>query len=282
MLESHQIRRSEYKKYPLYVTVIGMNYLQTPINRPHGLATEQIFVCKQGMGELIINDSRSIIQSGDLFIVRRYEDHIYHALSHNWTLDLLGCNGFICKTLMDKFHMQSGKYAIADQHVFTHYLQELSSIGLSQQSRHEQLLRKSQILYLLLTELSFIIKPIHEHQNTTTNTTVSAIISFLEEHFHENISLQDLGAAIHRSPEYLCSIFKETQEETIISYLNKLRISQARLLLERYPERSVSEIGKACGFNSASYFGKIFKQICGVTPHQYRLANVTDIDYIQE
>ena len=45
------------------------------------------------------------------------------------------------------------------------------------------------------------------------------------------------------------------------------------LFLEQYPEKKAYEIGKMCGFESPSYFGKNFREIVGLTPEQYRRVN---------
>ena len=49
-----------------------------------------------------------------------------------------------------------------------------------------------------------------------------------------------------------------------------VRLAEAKYQLMHYPEKSVCEIAKACGFRSPSYFGKIFKDSTGLTPAQYR------------
>ena len=55
---------------------------------------------------------------------------------------------------------------------------------------------------------------------------------------------------------------------TIMQYLTEIRIGHARHLLTLHPEKKVLEIGKMCGFESPSYFGKIFKKEVGMTPEK--------------
>ena len=51
-----------------------------------------------------------------------------------------------------------------------------------------------------------------------------------------------------------------------MQYLTEIRIGHARHLLTLHPEKKVLEIGKMCGFESPSYFGKTFKKEVGITP----------------
>ena len=53
-------------------------------------------------------------------------------------------------------------------------------------------------------------------------------------------------------------------------YLLMLRISHAKIYLIQYPDKKVTEISKMCGFESPSYFGKLFRREVGMTPEQYR------------
>lgn len=67
-----------------------------------------------------------------------------------------------------------------------------------------------------------------------------------------------------------CAIFKKSMGQTIMHYLKTLRISRARIFLHQYPEKKTLEIAEMCGFQSPSYFGKVFKEEVGVTPEMYR------------
>lgn len=53
-------------------------------------------------------------------------------------------------------------------------------------------------------------------------------------------------------------------------YLNRVKIERAKHLLKTHPEKSINDIALECAYEDASYFSKIFKQIVGLTPTQFR------------
>ena len=99
---------------------------------------------------------------------------------------------------------------------------------------------------------------------------IQNIINYLEENYQGSVSLDDISCNVRLSKEYICALFKQAMHQTIMRYLIKIRISRARIYLLQYPEKRVLEIARMCGFESPSYFGKVFKNEVGVTPDQYR------------
>jgi AraC-like DNA-binding protein len=71
------------------------------------------------------------------------------------------------------------------------------------------------------------------------------------------------------SKYYLCRIFKEATGVTLTHYINNIKIQNACHMLVN-TDRSILEIGNACGFNSSMYFCKIFKEALSVTPSEFR------------
>ena len=63
--------------------------------------------------------------------------------------------------------------------------------------------------------------------------------------------------------------YKKEHGITVMDDLNRIRIAKAKRFL-RYGSASVAEVGKQCGFDSPSYFGKCFKEATGYTPTEYR------------
>ena len=71
------------------------------------------------------------------------------------------------------------------------------------------------------------------------------------------------------SKTYLSRIFKEKTGENISSYINKVRVDRARLLLAD-PDLSLVDVAALTGFEDQSYFTKVFKAVTGQTPKKYK------------
>ena len=117
------------------------------------------------------------------------------------------------------------------------------------------------------------------HTSSVSATTsldevrVKDIILFIEEHYRESLTLDDLAGAIHISKSECCRCFKRTLQVTPVEYLIKYRIFQAAILLQQgLPSmQTISDLAFYVGFNNASYFNKVFKQYLNCTPSEYRL-----------
>jgi len=104
--------------------------------------------------------------------------------------------------------------------------------------------------------------------NRKNEERAKKILSYIHTNYAENITVDSLAkyANISRSECFRC--FKFFTNQNPVTYINEYRLAHAaKLLLES--DLSVTEIGAACGFNNSSYFGKLFKQVYGVSPRQY-------------
>ncbi len=98
---------------------------------------------------------------------------------------------------------------------------------------------------------------------------VQGVISFVEQHFHEDLTLENIQDNLHLSKFYLSKTFKEVAGMTIFQFLMQRRIYQAKLELIQ-SETSITDIGFEVGFKHPSHFSRIFKQHTDYTPEQYR------------
>ena len=71
------------------------------------------------------------------------------------------------------------------------------------------------------------------------------------------------------SPAYFSDLFKKETGSNFSEYLNKVRIDNAKLLLEN-DDLPLIEVSLLCGFEDQSYFTKIFKKLTGTTPKKYK------------
>lgn len=92
---------------------------------------------------------------------------------------------------------------------------------------------------------------------------------YIETHYYEKISLEQMASMAFLSPTYLSRIFKQETGAAFNDYLNRVRIQKSKELL-RHRDLRLADISGAVGFEDQSYFTKVFKRVVGVTPNRYR------------
>lgn len=106
-------------------------------------------------------------------------------------------------------------------------------------------------------------------RKNTDMERVKLCINYMQEHYSEELSLEVIARAANIGKRECTRCFMRCINTTPFKYLNNYRIQKAAaLLLET--DRTIMEISNDCGFSSASYFGKLFREKTGMTPLQYR------------
>ena len=92
---------------------------------------------------------------------------------------------------------------------------------------------------------------------------------YIFSHLHGKLSTANIANALHINPNYLSNLFKKEEGITITEYILKEKIKLVKNMLI-YSHYSYSTIAAYLGFSSQSHLGKQFKQITGMTLHNYR------------
>lgn len=269
MIISFHESENQRQKLPISLRILGTDHQQEPIFRPKGLSVFQWFYCVRGSGELIINQQRALLHQGQGALIYPRVPHSYRGLTDDWTVHFFGFTGPNCAELLKTFCMHgSGVYHFSDIAVFPAYIQQLTQIR--ERVTENRDIAFSKVCYSFLADLSSCIKQINAAVPVQENAVIRKITDYLEENYPRSILLDDLASHVQLSKEYMCSLFKQAMQQTIMHYLLAIRISRARVYLLQYPEKKVLEIAQMCGFKSPSYFGEVFKKEVGVTPESYR------------
>lgn len=121
--------------------------------------------------------------------------------------------------------------------------------------------------YILISNLS------DESKNTFSvdlarRERLQIMLSFIYEHFSEDIALANIACIAHISIGECCRIFREHLQTTPYQFLTEYRVRKSVELLSG--ELSISEIAGRCGYNQTSNYIAKFKSIMDCTPAQYR------------
>lgn len=109
-----------------------------------------------------------------------------------------------------------------------------------------------------------------EARDMNTDLEISrAMVSFINLHFADKITLADIAAAGNVSRSKCCAIFAHYLKQPPNDFLNTYRLKVSAGLLTN-TQNSITEIALSCGFNHLSYFSKQFARYFGCTPKEYR------------
>lgn len=132
------------------------------------------------------------------------------------------------------------------------------------------------LVYAALYELFFTLhrdglieKTDGAHNKDKQMTHLTRLLEWIDENYTQKITLASLAKISGFNEKYLCRFFKEYTSHTPIDYINRLRVEKAADdMLSRH--MSVTEAAYANGFNDSAYFSKMFRQIKGISPSEFR------------
>lgn len=98
---------------------------------------------------------------------------------------------------------------------------------------------------------------------------IEPVLRYINENYAKDITLQKLSEIAYVHPIYLSKLFKEKTGVNFIDYLTRVRVEAARRLLGNLSLR-IYDISEMVGYDSPKHFSKVFKEITGLTPKEYR------------
>lgn len=101
-----------------------------------------------------------------------------------------------------------------------------------------------------------------------SNHIVKATKDYLEQHYAEDISLEDVAEQVNISPQYFSKLIKKSTGFNFIDWLSMLRVKKAKELLTN-SDLTVKEVCFMVGYKDPNYFSRIFKKRIGITPSEY-------------
>ena len=156
-------------------------------------------------------------------------------------------------------------------------LKNRSGIRNLEQEKIEKLFATNSIDEILPVFESIVEIISTEKQDNSSHRLISKTLSIIEAEYMNNISLEYVSERIFISSSYLSHLFKKETGQNFIEYLRDFRLKKSCELLKNTNLR-ITEICKKIGYDSASYFNTIFRQVYGITPAQYREKGIQNVD----
>lgn len=238
----------------------------------------ELTLITKGNGKRLVGDSYENFESGDLVLLGS-------GLPHTWSSDRFRekkvsavvvqfSEEFIKRFLsLQEFNKISSLLASSDRGLFfmdsTKLRDDLEK--LPEQNGVDKITLLLTILQKLTNQKSRKLSS--EYFNAVkgeeTENRINKVCQFIQRKATEDISLEQVAGLIHLSRSAFSKFFKRATGKTFSDYVNDIRIGNACYLLTE-SDKSISEIAYETGFESLTYFNRVFLKKKGVTPRNFR------------
>jgi AraC family transcriptional activator of pobA len=127
-------------------------------------------------------------------------------------------------------------------------------------------------LTLLLVELARLARDAASDFRLNGEPLLADVFTYIEDHYSEGISLQDVARAVHLTPGYLTTLVRQKTGRPVQEWIAERRLGRTRRLLVE-TDLGVEEIASAAGYRDPAYFARQFKRVHSVTPLAWRRAS---------
>lgn len=246
---------------PFILNSIGSTQEQEDVNRPAGHYCTLVIWVTEGEGVFEINGNILHLTVGEGVYITQGIPHRYYRVGDVFATSWFS---FVCPNGLIDYYNIGDYFCFNTPSIFNTSFNSVAQICYS----NSDVISRSGAGYAMLIEFLQACfsssKPLH-----------AIVDQYLESYFFQYISLDVLATELNMNKFTLCRQYAEAKGCTIMSQLKKIRIAKAkRYLLST--NRPISDIGQMCGFESPSYFIKIFKEETGISPKNYRDKYLSD------
>jgi len=137
---------------------------------------------------------------------------------------------------------------------------------------HESLLMQNNAraaFELMVSYVSSVLKDIAEQRRSEANRPIKEAQKYINAHYTNNVSLEEVAGIIGFNPTYFSTLFKKETGMNFLEYVTAVRIKSAKQLLAD-SKKSTMDVSHEVGYSDFKHFTKQFKKVTGLTPSEYR------------
>ncbi|MDI9874241.1 AraC family transcriptional regulator [Flectobacillus rivi] len=266
----------------LYITDIGYYPRASFHNRERASGCEQyiLIYCVDGEGWYSVNDVRTAIKPHQFFVIPAQTPHQYGAdVSNPWSIYWIHFTGQNAKEYL--------QYLFPNQSVWVQDIPEnkernalfndiLAHIEMSYHQEH--------VVYANLALGQYLNSFKITHFTTVATSAeqddpISNVIHYMKEHLSEIKTLEDFAQIAGMSASHFSAVFRQKLQSTPVHFFTFLKMQRACYLLE-FTTLRVKEVAFQMGYHDPYHFSRVFTNIMGKSPRDFRNDKVQGVDYL--
>ncbi|WP_367916243.1 helix-turn-helix domain-containing protein [Leadbetterella sp. DM7] len=243
--------------------------------------TQLIWIIK-GSGTLIVDNHFHEFSDNDIFLIAPQQSHVFRSQPAN------GEEVHTLSVFYDPDGSLNALLSLPELRSFHSFLKDYRG-GFKVPERHAPFIAKrmmkirkaaptDQIIHFLHLLRAFCkMEPRPGQLASLGNETISEgeglrmsrIYNYVLKNYKNQLTLDDVAAAAHLTPQAFCRYFKKHTGVTFVTFLNELRVTEACKSLTSGSFDNISGVAYSCGFNSIANFNRVFKSVAGTSPKDY-------------
>ncbi len=253
----------------------------------HRHKESQLIWIKEGEGTLVVDNNMHVFKKDDIYYIGANQPHLFKS-NPEYFAEESHLNIEAIMVFFDPNGRLAPVLALPEMQPLQAFLQhhhrgfkigESKRDTIIQRMLSVQYAKGQEILIQFLQLLNAIFQSANE-LTVLSNERLGAfsehegirighIFNYLMQHYTRQITLDEVAAEAHMTPQAFCRYFKKHTRQTFISFLNELRINEACKKLTSGKYEDIASVVYTCGFNSVTNFNRVFKSVKGESPKMY-------------
>lgn len=272
----------------LKLTCVKGRGIERLLNYPHVHDEMEVIYLLSGSISVLVMDDDITLFSGDILFINRLAAHHFYSISPDAEYILFQFKPHVSynskkidiKYLKPFYHTNSFTYHVSsstdesnpDFSECIRQIYEHSSSGFAFELMLQSLLIK--LLFLFYKKNIFSNNEKELSDRAKAIKRIAKLQEYIEAHYASELTVSFACEFVGLDYHYFSRVFKQETGKTFVEYVNMIRILHAQQMLSKtnYP---VIYVAQSVGFPNITYFNRIFKNHCGLTPRQYRTASAS-------
>ncbi|MFD0941775.1 AraC family transcriptional regulator [Pedobacter boryungensis] len=247
----------------------------------------QLIWIKEGEGTLVVDNNMHAFRKNDIYLLGANQPHLFKSnpeyfeegsdLKIQALMIFFDPNGKLApilalpemQLLLSFLQQKQSGYKIPESHTES-IIQRMLSV---QYAKNQEVIIKFldllQTLYQIGNQGETLSTAKMASFSESEGIRIGNIFNYLMQHYERQISLEEVAAEAHMTPQAFCRYFKRHTRQTFVSFLNELRINEACKKLTSGKFENIATVVYTCGFNSVTNFNRVFKSVKGEAPKTY-------------
>ena len=242
------------------------------INRPKGCSEYILLYCKEGVGNLIINNINYKMTANQVVVIPPFAPHRYEADHTNpWSIYWAHFMGTNAEEMSARLYNPT-EISVLEISRIEERLNLFEEIfNTIKNNNNIDSLNFANISFAYFLATFSHVEQFNQAKKSSefANNIINKVLHYMHENIENSLSIEQLASFCGYSPSYFYRRFIATMDTAPISYFMRMKMNKASILLIT-TDMKVNQVASKVGFTDSFHFSRVFSKIIGMSPQKFR------------